>query len=82
MYLQKLMEFVTHFYHTQTPYAIAILVVLVVLLFARPKTMAKLVGFIAVIVTLIYIAGLLKGGIDSGKQRKSDMTQKTEKQLK
>jgi len=81
MYLQKLMDFVIHFYHSQTPYAIAIIVVLVVLLFARPKTMAKLVGLVALIIALVYIVGLLKTGVDSSKQKKRDLTEKAEKQF-
>lgn len=81
MYLQKLMDFVIHFYHSQTPYAIAILVVLVVLLFARPKTMAKLVGIVALIIALVYVAGLLKTGVDNRTEKGRKMTEKAEKQF-
>jgi len=81
MYLQKALLLLTNFYHAYTPYAIAIVVVLVVLAWVKPKTAAKLAGLVLIIVVLLYIGGLIKQGIDSSSEKKGEMVNKTEKQL-
>lgn len=78
MYLDKLIVLLTNFYHGYNLYAIAILVVLVVLTFLKPKPMAKLGGLILALVVLIYIAGLLQQGISSSTAKKKAMTEKSQ----
>jgi len=81
MYLQKVLQFVVHFYHAYTPYAIGVIVILAILAWARPKSMAKLLGAVLIALFLLYVGGLIKQGIDSSSGKKSEMVHATEKQL-
>jgi len=81
MYVQKVLHLVFNFYHAYTPYAIGIIVVLAVLAWAKPKAMAKLVGVVLLALFLLYVGGLIKQGIDSGTEKKTDMVHATEKQI-
>jgi len=81
MYLQKVLQLVVHFYHAYTPYAIGVIVVLAILAWARPKTMAKLIGVVLIALFLLYVGGLIKQGIDNGSEKKTEMVHSTEKAI-
>ena len=78
MYLEKLSTILTNFYHAYTLYAIAILVVLLILTFFKTKSMAKLGGLVLAIVVVIYLAGLIQQGISNSSEKKKSLTEKSQ----
>ena len=80
MYLDKLITFLANFYQSYTLYAIAILVVLVILFFFKTKAMAKLSGLILALVVVIYIAGLIQQGISSNSEKTQDRKDNAQQQ--
>ena len=77
MYLEKLITLLTNFYQAYTPYAIGILVVLVILYVFKTKAMAKLTGLILALVVVLYIAGLFMDGVENSSEKKRKMTEKS-----
>ena len=78
MYLEKLITLLTNFYHVYTPYAIAALVIILILFFFKTKALAKFTGLILALVVVIYIAGLIQVGISSSSAKKKAMTEKSQ----
>ena len=77
MYLEKLITLLTNFYQAYTPYAIGILVVLVILYIFKTKAMAKLTGLVLALVVVIYIAGLFMDGVENSSEKKKGMIEKS-----
>ena len=80
MYLDKIISLLSNFYQANTPYAIAILVVLVILFIFKTKAMAKFTGLILALVVVIYIAGLIQQGISSNSDKAQDRKDKAQQQ--
>ena len=78
MYLEKLSTLLVNFYHVYTPYAIAALVIILILFLSKTKAMAKLTGLFLALVVVIYIAGLIQQGISNSSAKKKSMTEKSQ----
>jgi predicted RND superfamily exporter protein len=77
MYLEKLVTLLTNLYSAYTPYAIGLLVVVIILFYFKTKAMAKLIGLVLVIIGALYLAGLFMEGVSSSSEKKKAMTEKS-----
>ena len=77
MYLEQLLTFLTTLFNTYTPYAIGVLVVILILFYFKTKAMAKLTGLVLILVIALYLAGMFMDGVENSSQKKKAMTEKS-----
>ncbi len=82
MSFENMISYVVDFFNTHTIFAIAIVIIIVVFLFWRPKAVFKFAVFILIIGAAVWVIGLLGGSFTTGVKHKDDLIHKTDQDLK
>ncbi len=82
MDIDQVMGRITGLYHSHTPVAIGVLVILLVLAVAKPKAATKLLLFALVMGVIFYMLAYLGQSMFTGVQHKDTMIHKSEDVLR
>ena len=76
---EKIVSYSVNFYHSYPAVVIVVAVILLIIAYKKPKESFKFAIFLVIMACVLYAVGLFSKSLETGKENKDQMIEKTKR---